>query len=103
MILRWLAFFALGVVLSAALVPAAIVPIGHVGVFLGAVWDTAFNPLYEPYGVRAAWTLYTIKTEDFPTFWQVAVMAAFLPGLIFAFALARESLNNMGWKFWKWR
>ena len=63
----------------------------------------AFNPAYEPYGVRAAWALYKVKIEAVGDMSGFILGSLILPGLFGAFFLARESLWQPGWRFWQWR
>ncbi len=101
--LRYLAFFAVGDVLLAVMVVLILLPLWHLWLLIDATWTTAFNPAYEPYGVRAAWTIYRVKVEAMGDASGFLLGTLILPGLFGAFFMARESLRQPGWWFWRWR
>ena len=101
-VLRWLAFFVLGDIIVATVALAGVEGLIHVWFIVDAIWTTAFDPNYEPYGIRAAPSLYRLMLEGTMGLFGITILMILGPGTLGAFGLANASLENNGWRFWTW-
>ena len=102
-VLRWVAFFIIGDLFTVVIVVAIAVLLTVALSFIGAVWDAGF----DPYMTRI---LFEIRMEGrlgmssgFQSSLATLKLLMILPGSFGGFAVARTSLVNDGWRFWRWR
>jgi hypothetical protein len=86
---RWLAFFAMGDLLMALGAAVAAVLCALAVTFLGAVWDSGLD-------ATMAGSLFKARLDRLPSPAMIALVCLILPW-------PRCSLDNDGWRFWRWR